>query len=206
MKKRFFVKTTAFLLQFFILLSIAAPAATAVSAEDKSEPIVVLAGSDFQAKNTDGNDDYHINSSANVRSIISAVKADGINSVDGFLFAGDYHFKILGNNTTGVAALKNTMQEEYPTLEEENMVFVQGNHDYPSTVGLSNSGDNDTDDYGVFVINEDDYMWKDGHDKVPEDPEDPEDPEYLAALAAFQEDFEEKRQTSNRCIAGQLSE
>ena len=45
---------------------------------------------------------------------------------------------------------------------DENIVLAQGNHDYaPGTAGMSPSGNNDpaSGKYGVFVINEDDYMW-----------------------------------------------
>ena len=42
------------------------------------------------------------------------------------------------------------------------MVMIQGNHDDASTTGLAESRNNDKADYGVFVINEDDYMRKQG--------------------------------------------
>mgnify|MGYP006982437861 CR=1 FL=1 len=38
---------------------------------------------------------------------------------------------------------------------------ARGNHDEAGAAGLAKSGDNDPSSgkYGVFVINEDDYMW-----------------------------------------------
>ena len=85
----------------------------------------------------------------------------GFSSADGFLFCGDYSKtdRVLKDNIEGVKQLKNTVSGFVP---DENIVLAQGNHDYaPGTAGMSPSGNNDPASvkYGVFVINEDDYMW-----------------------------------------------
>ncbi len=121
-----------------------------IAAEDEG-PVIVLAGSDFQAGSEEA-------SSSNVRSIISAIKSDGYSKIDGFIFGGDYDTEY-DEKTDEIKALKDTVKGEYSSLDENKMIFVQGNHDPAESVGLSKSGANDTDDYGVFVINEDDYMW-----------------------------------------------
>jgi hypothetical protein len=51
------------------------------------------------------------------------------------------------------------VQREFRGLEIEDFIVVQGNHDPSDTPGLAPSGANDTDDFGVFVIRNDDYMW-----------------------------------------------
>ena len=128
----------------------------ATVAEDISnEKTIVIAGSDFQASSLDTGAlliNYFLG---------SMERNNGITSADGFLFCGDYATSTnnLADNKAGVNKLKSTLKDFVP---EENMVFAQGNHDCAiGTAGMSPSGSNDpaSNKYGVFVINEDDYMW-----------------------------------------------
>ena len=114
--------------------------------------ITVIAGSDFQ--NQSGN----TAGAQVVTSILTQMQNAGYTSADGFLFCGDYSY---GYNQAaeGIAALKDAVKGTYSTLEDNRMVFVQGNHDEAGASGLAKSGAHDTTDYGVYVINEDDYMW-----------------------------------------------
>ncbi len=93
-----------------------------------------------------------------VDGILDAIKNDGITSADGFFCCGDYDYNY-DKSKQGIETLKSSI-EGFVTGES---VFVQGNHDNMTvgTNGLSMSGNNDpeSDAYGVFVINEDDYMW-----------------------------------------------
>ena len=117
----------------------------------------VLTGSDFQ--HPDGNEAGQ----KTVDSIVAAIKNDGIEKADGFIFCGDYDHDLTllpGPTGDGVKALTESVDK----LVDPNgsHVFVQGNHDSAKeTAGLSKSGNNDPENgkYGVFVINEDDYMW-----------------------------------------------
>lgn len=120
------------------------------------EAVVVIACSDFQHPDGDAK------GQAFVQSVLSQMKNDGITPANGFICCGDYSYGYSYNTTTlsdHLYALKNTVETAYPSNLDE--VFVQGNHDQvrTGTGGLSSSGENDTEDYGVFVINEDDYMW-----------------------------------------------
>ena len=133
----------------FCMLIACVPSKIEANADDNA--IFILAGSDFQAGSNEA-------SSSNVKSIISAVKASGVTSIDGFLFGGDYNTEY-DDKAEEIEALKSTVMGEFTTLNSKNMIFVQGNHDPAGSVGLSQSGANDSDHYGVFVINEDDYMW-----------------------------------------------
>lgn len=118
-----------------------------------NETIRVIAASDFQPQT-----DIATGKNA-MESILTAMEQDNITSADGFLFCGDYDYSTVGNSVAtmaGVQAVKDVVSEIVP---QENMVFAQGNHD--TADGISQSGKNDpaSGDYGVFVINEDDYMW-----------------------------------------------
>ena len=139
---------TVLLLSQFNILSVTAEGTT-------SEKTIVIAGSDFQSSSHDAG--------AMLVGLFlkSMTQNNGITSADGFLFCGDYartEHK-LEDNLAGLSKLKGAVSGFVP---EENMVFAQGNHDCDvSEAGMSPSGNNDPESqkYGVFVINEDDYMW-----------------------------------------------
>ncbi len=128
-----------------------------VFAEEK-EPVIVIAGSDFQAETGEIG-------SENVTAILDSIREAGYEKADGFLFAGDYDVDFAVQNDS-VVTLKETVKRSYPDLEDEKMVFVQGNHDEAATEGLNPTGANDTEDYGVFVINEDDFPWYGGSESA----------------------------------------
>lgn len=127
-----------------------------VAAEEKT---VIISCSDFQAK-TD------IDGATTVKTILNRVKESGITKIDGFLFAGDLTAQLNNRpseSESGLAALKGAISSRYE-ISDNDMVFIRGNHDPIGTSGASESGNNDDADgkYGVFVINEDDYMWQQG--------------------------------------------
>ena len=122
------------------------------------EGVIVVAGSDFQNSNTD-----HGIAGGQVTEILNAMKAEGYTDIDGFLFGGDYSQAFTADATkAGLAHLQGVISEAYPNLPDSRKLWLQGNHDPDSLVTdgtLSASGEHDTDDYGVFLINEKDYMW-----------------------------------------------
>lgn len=138
----------------------------AKSADTSSETTYVFAGSDFQAEG--GN-----SASQTIVSNILAQMQKDYPTMDGFLFAGDYDYDMNYSTQTsdtegGKKALQQTVQSFYGTDMDE--IYVQGNHDNDSTANgtlCSNSGNNDPESgkYGVFVINEKDYMWSDQSSK-----------------------------------------
>ena len=113
----------------------------------------VVACSDYQ--NPSGNDA----GAAFVQNVVSRMQASvGFTTADGFLCCGDYSY---GYNqaAAGIASLKSAISGL--SVSDENGVFVEGNHDDAGAAGLATSGNNDpaSGKYGVFAINEDDYMW-----------------------------------------------
>ena len=153
MRKRY-IRVTVMLLVVVIMVS--QFSGIAVGAQNtESEKTVVVAGSDFQSSTPS-------DSARKLGLLLDSVKTNsGFSSADGFLFCGDYSKtdRVLKDNIEGVKQLKNTVSGFVP---DENIVLAQGNHDYaPGMAGMSPSGNNDpaSGKYGVFVINEDDYMW-----------------------------------------------
>ena len=142
MKKILFVSLILLVLAGALMLSVFA---------SMPEKTTILACSDFQ--NSSGN----VSGKQQVSAILDAMAKDGITSADGFFVCGDYDYEYT-DTKGGITAIKQAVSG----VVTENMVFVQGNHDTAvGTDGLSPSGKNDPSHgkYGVFVINEDDYMW-----------------------------------------------
>ena len=116
----------------------------------------VIACSDFQNQSGDSE------GAAQVKSILNQMKNSGIETADGLICAGDYSWDYSKNATTlsgHITSLKNAVEDVYRTSVAE--VFCQGNHDRVTqgTGGLTGSGAHDEANYGVYVIDEDDYMW-----------------------------------------------
>ena len=150
-------KLLALLLALIMILSLLPTSVLATG----SDPTVVIAGSDFQAKGG------HTAGAQTVTSILTNMQNAGYAEADGFLFCGDYDYSTVNNQTrteAGITALKNAVTGTYNTLADDRMVFVQGNHDAAGSTGLATSGVHDAAEYGVFVINEDDYMWNNNNE------------------------------------------
>lgn len=122
------------------------------------DPITIIACSDFQ--NYSGSSD----AAKTFGELLDAVKSQHPD-INGFLFAGDYHTDIAqyvgsASSQNGIDTLKETLYSRYDKGFYE--AYAEGNHDIMDVNGISKSGDNDprNGDFGVFVINEDDYMWQ----------------------------------------------
>ena len=112
------------------------------------DKIVVIAGSDYQQSGSTV-------PKTNTQNILTAIQKD-YKTASGFIFGGDYSQTLNNSNSTtsGINELKGVVEGIYGTGLNE--VFVQGNHD-AAVSGLTATGAHDTDYYGVFSINEDDF-------------------------------------------------
>jgi hypothetical protein len=117
----------------------------------QGDPVVVIAGSDYQSSS----------SATYMKNIVAQM---GYSSIDGVLMGGDYNG---GGTTWTTANLVATVDAALTTAgvsTSADRIFVQGNHDYqlsPSSSSnlLSAEGKHDTDAYGVYVINQEDFPW-----------------------------------------------
>ena len=116
------------------------------------DALVFLACSDLQHSSG------HETAVQSVKSILSEIRDAGYDRADGAFFCGDYNWDFDGS-VPGLYTLRRAVQREFRGLEVEDFIVVQGNHDPADTPGLAPSGANDTADFGVFVIRNDDYMW-----------------------------------------------
>lgn len=152
MKFSFEKRIISLFLTFVMLFSVVAGAIPVSAEERATDTTYVLAGADFQPDN----DDY----AAGLTLMNGILDSIPVTSMDGFLFGGDYNRNTYSTEN-GLDELKAEIQTRYGT--ELHQVYVQGNHDPDSMVTdgtLSPSGANDAEAYGVFVINEMDYMWR----------------------------------------------
>ena len=104
-----------------------------------------------------------------VQDLLGTLAEEGYGLFDGFFAVGDYASSTGHDvSTTGLSYLDKTISEVVKT----NKVYIEGNHDAPTTVGLSPYGNNDPKggSYGVFVIHEENYgQYGAGGDKVAKD-------------------------------------
>ncbi|MBP3321839.1 MAG: metallophosphoesterase [Clostridia bacterium] len=123
----------------------------------QEEVTTLIACSDFQPKSGPAS------GQKTVARILKTLKEEsGIKKADGLLFCGDYDFDTYGDESSNKTGVNTVASVFSATVERENMVFVQGNHDaLGGSLGMNKSGENDpaSGKYGVFVINNDDYMW-----------------------------------------------
>lgn len=124
---------------------------------DNGTVTTVIAASDFQL-----DDNNHELGGNQVLNILNKIK-ETHSTAQGFLFCGDYD-RGWDDSATGKSVLSNKVLDVYENagLATNAMIWVQGNHDPTELVTngtLSSSGAHDADKYGVYVINEKDYMW-----------------------------------------------
>ena len=151
-----------------------------IFAADTTRPVVVLACSDFQAQGT-GDEGQAKNSATNVNSILKKIEAD-YDHADGLIFCGDLDYDnsymyisngiaylkraFTGYSDWNLASTKFTGIFDNAAEDSDYAIYVQGNHDTidQGQQGLSSTGAHDTADYGVFVIDENDYRsyWNGG--------------------------------------------
>lgn len=128
-----------------------------------SDTILMVAGSDFQDPKTSytrsdyaNNGDYS-NQTARLQTVLGNIQ-DAYGDAYGFIAGGDYNFDEIKNSSsktaTGINAVKGAVESVFG--DDIISVIVQGNHDALNS-GTSPTGANDTEYYGVFVMNENEY-------------------------------------------------
>lgn len=160
MKTTHFQRLLALVLVVCMVWSMA-PAFTLPAKAATTDPVIVIAGSDFQ-----GTTSTNLGADT-VSAILTQITGAGYTSADGFLFAGDYDYYSMSNATTVInnkATLKGLIDTAYPDMEDANQIYIQGNHDPDSTVDGTNltvtgAHDHTKGAYGVYVINQDVLRW-----------------------------------------------
>ncbi len=104
----------------------------------------------------------------NLTGILKKVAEDG-KSPDNVIYCGDYtndpelyDYQLAPDDS--IAEIRDIVASECSYVDQDDMIFVQGNHD-KLTDAISASGLHEYDDYLVYVVNtESDFPWKQGRD------------------------------------------
>ena len=101
-----------------------------------------------------------------LRALLRAAKADG-KTIDRLVICGDYtNDRVLHDYQLSpdesIEEIRGIAKEEFPGMNDDDMIFVQGNHDR-LTEQITESGLHDEGDYLIYVLNtEEDFPWKQG--------------------------------------------
>ena len=126
----------------------------------------ILAGSDFQAYSdaTNTAESTYDRAEMNMNVIMDQVVAH--HGIDALMFCGDYSsvsYDDVGYSTQGYNRLMRILTAKgiTATVAEEDMFFVQGNHDHVEPIEnlsfISETAGFDREHYGVYVLNFKDY-------------------------------------------------
>ena len=134
---------------------------TEQQAEEEADPLAtVFFASDYQPEaGFDAPADT-------LRALLRAVKADG-KTIDRIVICGDYtNDRVLHDYQLSpdesIEEIRGIAKEEFPGMNDDDMIFVQGNHDR-LTEQITESGLHDEGDYLIYVLNtEEDFPWKQG--------------------------------------------
>ena len=167
------------------IMALAEEVGEAVATATDDPLAVVYAASDFQPRRQSGTDssgnpkygDYSIyHGMQQMTSIITQIKkkynSSNNNAVTGALIGGDVsNYSKYNSNWDGYAynndpamtedgayAIENVLCEGFG-LSREEIVMIQGNHDF-YVAPFDNTGAHDTEQYGVYAINEKDFMYR----------------------------------------------
>lgn len=112
----------------------------------------VLTASDFQR--------YNVNEAYDrFAGILNKAKSDGMPDPDSLLIGGDYTMFLYDNAVPGIAKIRGAYLDAFPQADPASAVFCQGNHDNPKKE-LTKTGFYNMGAYCLYVINEDDFPWK----------------------------------------------
>jgi len=134
-----------------------------VGAEEKEEPIVkILTLSDYQKWLPNYSGDDWSSLQTQLTGLVNGAYNAGVDP-DYMIFGGDYSCMDSASlSSTGKSQVDSIIQSKWPHLKGDNMFVVQGNHDPEATDGLMETTGYETDDFIVYLLNEDIYPSKQG--------------------------------------------
>lgn len=132
-------------------LCVTASAEGTASAFAQDAYATVLTASDFQR--------YDNSAYERFDKILNLAKSDGMPEPDSLLIGGDYTMFLYDNAVPGIAKIRGAYLDAYPGVDPASAVFCQGNHDNPKKE-LTETGFYNMGAYCLYVINEDDFPWK----------------------------------------------
>ena len=100
--------------------------------------------------------------------ILRVMKNDGMPEPDALLVGGDYSLLLNDYATLGAIQLREHYASVYEDGDRDDIICVQGNHDM-KIAAFYPTGMYDMGTYCLYIINEDDYPWRQGSDPANEE-------------------------------------
>lgn len=111
----------------------------------------VITASDFQQNGKGAYDRFG--------KILDIAIKDGMPTADSMLVGGDYTMVLFDNAVPGISRIRSTYLNAFPENDPASVVCIQGNHDNPKKE-FAETGFYDMGTYCLYVINENDFPWK----------------------------------------------
>lgn len=144
-------RITSAVMALIFVLSLAVTSSAKEEIFDSNAYATIITASDFQHLGNDAYDRF-----GNILNI--AIK-DGMPTADSMLVGGDYTMLLFDNAVPGISKIRKTYLDAFPNNDPASVVCIQGNHDNPkdefAETGFYNMGK-----YCLYVINENDFQWK----------------------------------------------
>ncbi len=111
----------------------------------------IITASDFQNSGTQAYDRFG--------KILDIAIKDGMPDADSMLVGGDYTMLLFDNAVPGISRIRRTYLDAFPKNDPASVVCIQGNHDNPKAE-FTDTGFYNMGAYCLYVINENDFPWK----------------------------------------------
>ena len=99
--------------------------------------------------------------------ILKVMRDDGMPEPDSLIVGGDYSLLLADYSTPGVIQLREHYVNVYPGADADDIICAQGNHDQ-RVAAFYPSGMYDMGTYCLYLINEDNYPWRQSQSKKAE--------------------------------------
>lgn len=99
--------------------------------------------------------------------VLGVMKNDGMPEPDSLLMGGDFTKVLYDYATPGMIQLREQYLHVYPDADPDDLICIQGNHDN-KVAGFYPTGMYDLGTYCLFLMNEDDFPWKQGDSRNAE--------------------------------------
>ena len=151
--KRVLLKLSALLLTLALLFALAVPALAGGDTFSDSAYATLVTFSDCQR--------YGPGAYVDFGRVLNVMKNDGMPEPDSLLMGGDFTKILYDYATPGMIQLREQYLHVYPQGDPDDIICVQGNHDN-KVAGFYPTGMYDLGTYCLFLMNEDDFPWKQG--------------------------------------------
>ncbi|MBR5111933.1 MAG: metallophosphoesterase [Clostridia bacterium] len=158
--KKILIRISSIILIVSLLIALALTAFAGSDAFAQDAYVNIVTFSDCQQ--------YGTGAYKNFGNVLKVMKDDGMPQPDSLLMGGDYTKILFDYATPGMIQLREHYVNTYPQGDPDDIICIQGNHDQ-KVAGFYPTGMYDMGTYQLFVMNEDDFPWKQSKSSKKED-------------------------------------